>query len=194
MSAEPTRKLDRPRGDLDRAAARALLDGAARRLYRARHPRARAGPRGDVAEFPVGIYRRAVVRPRRLFRSRRLRRRADAEISRAEHAAGDCRRHAAGRPLRRGSRHPDRAAARRLFRHGHDRVRAGVLLHRLPVEFADRRRRRLARLLAPADRRSARSNSTFSPTPTTSISSCCSALRWPSERWASSCARRSAAP
>ena len=34
----------------------------------------------------------------------------------------------------------DRAAARRLFRHGDDRLRPGVLLHRLPVELADRRR------------------------------------------------------
>ena len=50
------------------------------------------------------------------------------------------------------ARPPDRAAARRLFRDGDDRVRPGVLLHRVPVEFADRRRRRPARLLAPAAR------------------------------------------
>ena len=49
-------------------------------------------------------------------------------------------------------RHADRAPARRLFRHGDDRVRTSILLHRLSVELADRRRRRLARLLAPAAR------------------------------------------
>ena len=103
-------------------------------------------------------------------------------------------RNAAGRHLRRHPRHADRAAARRLFRHGDDRLRPGVLLHRLPVEFADRRRRRLARLLAPADRSSASSSSTSSPTPRISTSSCCSALRWRSAPWDSFCARRSAAP
>ena len=70
----------------------------------------------------------------------------------AEHAAGADRGNAARRPLRRHSGHADRAAARRLFRHGDDRLRPGVLLHRLSMELADRRRRRLARLLAPADR------------------------------------------
>ena len=53
---------------------------------------------------------------------------------------------------RRAARRADRAPARRLFRHGDDRLRPGVLLHRLPVELGDRRRRRLARLLAPAAR------------------------------------------
>ena len=61
-------------------------------------------------------------------------------------------RHPARRPLRRHPRRPDRAAARRLFRHGHHRVRPGVLLHRLPVELGDRRRRRPARLCTRADR------------------------------------------
>ena len=45
-----------------------------------------------------------------------------------------------------------RAQARRLFRDGDDRDRPGLLLYRLPVELADGRRRRLARLLAPAAR------------------------------------------
>ena len=154
-------QADRPRGDLGRAAVRALLDGAARRLYRARHPRAGAGARRDVAELPARLHRRALVRPRRLFRARRLWRRAVAEISGAEHAA--CGRSAGmllgglcGAILGAS----DRAAARRLFRHGDDRLRPGVLLHRLPVELADRRRRRLARLLAPADRFRRRSRST----------------------------------
>ena len=40
-----------------------------------------------------------------------------------------------------------RAPPRRLFRDGDHRLRPGVLLHRLPVELAHRRRRRLARLL-----------------------------------------------
>ncbi len=44
----------------------------------------------------------------------------------------------------------DRAPPRRLFRHGDDRLRPGVLLHRLPVELVDRRRRRLAPVLPPA--------------------------------------------
>ncbi len=152
LSAEQTRKLIVAGGDLGRPATRALLDGAARRLYRARHPRAGARAGGDVGEFPAGIYRRAVVRPRRLFRPWRLWRRADAEIPGAEHAARAARGHAAGRHLRRHARHADRAPARRLFRDGDDRLRPGVLLHRIPVEFADRRRRRAARLLAPADR------------------------------------------
>ena len=42
--------------------------------------------------------------------------------------------------VRLGGKPMDRlTAARRLFRHGDDRVRPGVLLHRLPVEFTDRR-------------------------------------------------------
>jgi hypothetical protein len=36
-------------------------------------------------------------------------------------------------------RHPHRAAAWRLLRHGDDRVRASVLLHRVSVELVDRR-------------------------------------------------------
>ena len=46
----------------------------------------------------------------------------------------------------------DRAPARRLFRDGDDRVRPGILLHRVPMELAHRRRRRLARVLASAAR------------------------------------------
>src|SRR6185312_11888345 len=49
-------------------------------------------------------------------------------------------------------RHADRAPPRRLFRHGDDRVWPGLLLHRIPVELGHRRRRRPARLLAPAAR------------------------------------------
>ena len=54
---------------------------------------------------------------------------------------------AAWRSVRRHPGDVDRAPPRRLFRHGDDRLRPGVLLHRVPVEFADRRRRRPARLL-----------------------------------------------
>ena len=37
-------------------------------------------------------------------------------------------------------RRADHQAARRLFRHGDDRLRPGLLLHRLPLERSDRRR------------------------------------------------------
>ena len=42
----------------------------------------------------------------------------------------------------RHHRPADRAPARRLFRDGDDRLRPGVLFHRLPLELGDRRRRR----------------------------------------------------
>ena len=87
LSAEQTRKLIALAAIWAAAAAGALLDAAARRLHRARHARAGAGPRGDVGQFPARLYRRAVVRPCRLFRPWRLWRRADAEIPGAEHAA-----------------------------------------------------------------------------------------------------------
>src|SRR5450756_2399016 len=97
MESRPDTQADRPGGDLSDAAACAVLDGAARRLYRARHPRAGAGVGGDVAEFPARLYRSAVVRPCRLFRPRRLWRRADPEIPGPEHAAGAGFGDAAGR-------------------------------------------------------------------------------------------------
>ena len=53
----------------------------------------------------------------------------------------------AGRHARGGAHRPaDHALARRLFRHGDDRLRPGVLFHRLPLELGDRRRRRPDRL------------------------------------------------
>ena len=83
-------QADRARRDLGRAAARALLDAAARRLYRARHPRAGAGAGRDVAQFPARLHRRALLRPRRLFRPRRLWRRAVAEIPRRRARRSPC--------------------------------------------------------------------------------------------------------
>ena len=182
-------------GDLGAAGAGAVLDAAARRLHRARHARAGAGARRHVGQFPARLHRRAVVRPRRLFRPRRLRRRPGPEISRCQHAArrllsACCSAALVGAAL--GMAH--RAPARRLFRDGDDRLRAGVLLHRLPVELGDRRRRRLARLLAPADRLRPVQARHRARTPKRSTISCSSAslLSWRS--WASSCARRSGAP
>ena len=57
------------------------------------HPRAGARAGGDVAQFPARLHRRAVVRPRRLFRAWRLWRGADAEIPGRQHAAGARCRH-----------------------------------------------------------------------------------------------------
>ena len=98
--------------------------------------------------------------------------------------------------LRRPVRHADRTAARRLFRHGDDRIRPGVLLHRVSVEFADRRRRRPARLLAPAarlrpvqDRHPLQRATNFY----FFVLFCFRAWRV-GAAWDSSCARRSAAP
>ncbi len=53
---------------------------------------------------------------------------------------------------RRADRPDDRAAARRLFRHVHHRLRPGVLFHRLPVVLGHRRRRRRQRLAPHAAR------------------------------------------
>ena len=55
-----------------------------RRLHRTRHPHRRDGAGGDVAQFPARLHRRAVVRPRRLFRPRRLRHGDGDQICRAE--------------------------------------------------------------------------------------------------------------
>ena len=195
MSAEQTRKLIASAPIWAALLLAALLDGCARRLHRAGTRVAGARPRRDVAELPAGLHRRAVVRPCRLFRPWRLRRRADAEIPRAEHAAGAARSaccwaaSAGAHP-----RHADRAPARRLFRDGDDRLRPGVLLHRLPVELADRRRRRLARLLAPAARLRLSPNR-HSRTTTQLLFLRAVLLRAArSAPWRSSCARRSAAP
>ena len=117
------------------AAHDAVLDGRARRLYRARHPRAGAWAGGDVAQLPARVHRRAVVRPRRLFRPRRLRRRHDPQIPCAEHAAWHPGRRRRRSARCRTHRRADRAAARRLFRHGDDRLRPGVLFHRVPLEL-----------------------------------------------------------
>ena len=56
-----------------------------------------------------------------------------------------------GDARRDGDRRADRQATRRLFRHGDDRLRPGVLFSRLPLELGDRRRRRPDRLAPPAD-------------------------------------------
>ena len=103
--------------------------------------RARARPRRDVDQFPARLHRLPVVRPRRLFRPRRLWRRLDAEIPGREHAAvarcsARCSAGVAGALLGAA----DRASARRLFRDGHDRLRPGLLLHRLSLEHPHRRR------------------------------------------------------
>ena len=141
-------------------------------------PRARAGR--DVGEFPVGLYRRAVFRPRRLVRHRRLWLRHDPQIRRAFDAARNPRRDAGGRPRRRGARRADRAPARRLFRHGDHRLRPSVLLHRLPVVVGHRRRRRLAPRSTASRCIWASPPSTSSTTRPRSIISCWSASRSPS--------------
>ena len=68
----------------------------------------------------------------------------------------------------------DRAPPRRLFRHGDDRLRPGVLLHRLPLEHVTGGDDGLARLRAPAARfrlRHARHRCTTTTLSTTSCSS-----------------------
>ena len=116
------------------------------------HPHRGHGARGDVAQLPARLHRGALVRPRRLFRARRLRGGDGDQIL----GRGHDPRHRARRRRRddRGDDHrrAHRQAARRLFRHGDDRLRPGVLFHRLPLERGDRRRRRAHRLAAPADR------------------------------------------
>ena len=68
-----------------------------------------------------------------------------------EHAArAAARRRSSAASPARCSALLHRASARRLLRHGDDRLRPGVLLHRVSLELADRRRRRVARLRAPA--------------------------------------------
>ena len=52
-----------------------------RGLYCARDAGARAGARRDVAQLPARLHRRALVRPCRLFRPRRLRHRPGAEAA-----------------------------------------------------------------------------------------------------------------
>ena len=123
-----------------------------RRLYGTRHPNRRHGAGGDVAQFPPRIHGRPVLWPRGLLRTRRLRRRDGDQISRRRYDPRHGPRHA-GRDARgHGHRRADRQAPGRLFRHGDDRLRSGVLFSRLPLEFADRRRRWAHRLAPYADR------------------------------------------
>ena len=68
----------------------------------------------------------------------------------------------AGDRWRRRSSGADRASARHLFRDGDDRLRPGVLFHRLPLEQRDRRRRRAVELAAVRRSISASPGSTFS--------------------------------
>ena len=68
----------------------------------------------------------------------------------------------------------DRPAARRLFRHGDDRLRPGLLFHRLPLERGDRRRRRADRLARACLCISASPPSTSCTTTRPSIISCSS--------------------
>ena len=74
--------LDATARHLGGAADRAALAAVARRLHRARRPRAGAWPGGDVVQHPAGLHRRHELRPCGLFRPRRLRGRPDAEIPR----------------------------------------------------------------------------------------------------------------
>ena len=72
-----------------RASVHAVLDGGDRRLYRARDPHRRHGAGGDVAQLPARLHRHPVVRPRRLFRARRLWRGDGDQVSRPRHDSGD---------------------------------------------------------------------------------------------------------
>ena len=85
---------------LGRTAQRAVLAAADRQLYRARQPRRDLCARRHGAQFPARLYRRAVVRPRRLFRARRLRHGADHQIYLPQHAG----RHAGRDRARHGRR------------------------------------------------------------------------------------------
>src|SRR5581483_5040673 len=67
----------------------------------------------------------------------------------AEFASRVACRHASWRNRRHASWSAACPPPRRLFRDGHDRLRPGLLLHRLSMEFGHGRRRRLARLFAP---------------------------------------------
>ena len=94
---------------------------------------------------------------------------------------------------RRRSSGADRPSARHLFRHGDDRLRPGLLFHRLPLEQRDRRRRRTVELEPQADRFRLWPGSTSSAAPRLSIISCCSSSRSRSRRWRRRCGRPSAA-
>ena len=72
--------------DLAAAARACPIGSTGRRLHLTGHPRSGAGARRHVAQFPARLHRGAVLRPCRLFRSRRLRRRHDHQIPGAEHA------------------------------------------------------------------------------------------------------------
>ena len=126
--------------------------GRDRRLHGARHPNRRDGAGGDVAQFPARLHRRPVLRSRRLLRARRLWRGDGDQVSRRRDDPRHRARHAGRDPRRDGHRRPDRQAPRRLFRHGDDRLRPGVLFPRLSLEFGHRRRRRAHRLAPYADR------------------------------------------
>ena len=132
---------------------------------------------GHAAYFGLGAYGTAMI-IKYLF---------------AEHAAGDALRHCRRHGGRGHHRPADRAPARRLFRHVHDRLRPGVLFHRFPVARLYRRRRRSVSAGIACRSISASRRSTSSTTTRRSITLCWRCSPSPSRSWRSCCARRSAA-
>ena len=122
-------------------------------------PRRRRADRGAVRDQPAfhhGAGRDAFVRPRRLFRARRLRRRACCQMVRGADGRGAGDRAGRRRARRAPVRLVRRAALRRLPRDADARLRADRLVDRVPVAGAYRRLERRARHLAERPVRPAR--------------------------------------
>src|SRR5580704_3565145 len=113
------------------AAYSSALVAATRWLYRAggTRPGVRAGR--DGPQYTARFHRRVEFRPRRVFWSRRLWRRAHAALPGAFDAGGDRGGHAARRLGWYFIRPLDRATTRRLFRDVYDRFRTALVLSRL---------------------------------------------------------------
>ena len=128
------------------AAALAIAGGgtaAARQLRR--QPADRAGDPDAVRRQPAfhdGAGRTRLVRPCRLFRSRRLRRGAGRQMARRTHGGGAAVRAVSGRPGGRRVRLVLRAAVGRVPGDAHAGLRADRLVGGVPVGGADRRRQR----------------------------------------------------
>ena len=134
-----------------RARRPALLPAARARLALCARARHRRAARCDLRHQPAlhhGARRHAFLRPCRLFRPRRLWRRAAGEIL----CAADAGRAGGGAVRRRHGRPPVRlvrgAALRRLSRDAHARVRPDRLGDRVPVGERDRRLERRRRRVA----------------------------------------------
>ncbi len=122
----------------------------------ARHRRLDRRAVRSLAAFHHGAGRHAVLRPRRLFRPRRLWRGAAGEMARPSHGPRACRRAHRRAPRRAAVRLVRGAAGRRLSRHDHPGVRADRLGAGVSVGGFHRRLQRRDRHLAAGAVRPAR--------------------------------------